>query len=168
MTTDIFPTVLELAGVDPDRKRLLDGTSLVPLIEGPAGTRRKPIGFWNYPTLGISVPAKPRMEDLYASQRAGREPEDPLRLYPDAAKIREQLPLDRFPGHAAWLDSPWKLHRMEDPKSGTLSWELYNLDADPKEGEDLYAREPGRSSAMRAALEEWLRSVARSHNGEDY
>src|SRR5690606_10659956 len=46
---DIFPTVLELAGVDISTVRYpLDGISLVPLIRGDMQQRSTPIGFWNY------------------------------------------------------------------------------------------------------------------------
>ncbi|WP_165075895.1 sulfatase family protein [Paludisphaera rhizosphaerae] len=168
VTSDIFPTVLELAGVKVDPTRPLDGVSLVPLIEGRTETRPKPIGFWDYPTAGLLVPAKKWMEELYASQSAGKEPDDPERLHADAAEIHKPFPLDRFPGHSAWLDGSWKFHRIENPKDGKLTYELYNLDADPREANDLLAKEPERSAAMQAALEEWLRSVARSQNGEDY
>lgn len=168
VTSDIFPTVLELAGVEVDRGRPLDGISLVPLIEGRSGPRPEPIGFWDYPARGISVPAKAWMEELYAAQRSGREPDDPARLYADAAEIGPPVPLDRFPGHAAWLDGAWKLHRIEDPKSGDVTRALYDLDADPNETRDLLAQQQGRASSMSKDLEAWLESVARSLNGEDY
>ena len=114
------------------------------------------------------MPAKQWMEELHAAQREGREPADPVRLYTDADKIREKAPLDRFPGHAAWLDGSWKLHRIEDRKTNATTWELYDLAADPKEDRDLLAQQPDRAAAMRKDLEAWLKSVVRSLNGEDY
>lgn len=43
---DILPTILEITNVPyPDAKRPLDGISLVPLLDGEIGTRRKPIPF---------------------------------------------------------------------------------------------------------------------------
>jgi arylsulfatase A-like enzyme len=108
------------------------------------------------------------MKELYAEQLSGRESADPVRLNPDAASITRLFPLDNFPGHAAWLDRSWKLHRHEPKDGGTPTWELYNLAADDKEATNLVDREPGRAAAMRAQLEAWLQSVARSHNGEDY
>lgn len=29
---------------------------------------------------------------------------------------------DRFPGHAAWLDGSWKLHRIEDRNTAAVTW----------------------------------------------
>jgi arylsulfatase A-like enzyme len=168
VTSDIYPTVLELAGAKVDRQPPLDGVSLVPLLRGETGERPKPIGFWSYPIAGIAVPAREWMEELYAAQRAGREPDDPARIYPDAAKISRQVPLDRFPGHAAWLDGAWKLHRIGGKDGSQVTWELYDLDADPKEGRNLLATQPDRGAAMRRDLDAWLVSVARSLNGEDY
>jgi hypothetical protein len=53
-------------------------------------------------------------------------------------------------------------------EGGTPTWELHHLAADDRESTNLYDREPARAAAMRAQLEAWLLSVARSHNGEDY
>ena len=39
---------------------------------------------------------------------------------------------------------------------------------DDRETANLFDRGAGRAATMRAQLEAWLRSVARSHNGEDY
>jgi arylsulfatase A-like enzyme len=108
------------------------------------------------------------MDELYADQQAGREPADPTRLFTDAGQIRTKVPLDKFPGHAAWLDNPWKLHRIEDKKARTVKWELYNLASDPKETNDLAEKEAARAATMRKQLETWLTSVAASLNGADY
>ncbi len=168
VTSDIYPTVLEAAGVTVPKQPPLDGLSLVPLLDGTMKERPRPIGFWNYPAGGVSVPARQWMEELHADQRAGREPADPARLFADAGKIAKQHPPDRFPGHAAWLNGAWKLHRIEDRKTAAVTWELYDLSADPKEGRDLLAQQPDRAAAMRKELEAWLASVVRSLNGEDY
>jgi hypothetical protein len=168
VTSDIYPTVLEVAGVKPARQLPLDGISLVPVLEGRVAHRANPIGFWDYPAPGIAMPAKQWMEELYAEQQQGHEPQNPDRLFPAAAQIRTQVPMDRFPGHAAWLDGQWKLHRIEDVKTGRVRWELYDLSADPQENRDLLAHETERSVVMQRELGKWLGSVARSLNGEDY
>lgn len=167
VTSDIYPTVLEWTGAKADRQPPLDGISLAPLLDGTVTARPKPIGFWNHPTPGVGTPAKQWMDDLLADQTAGREPADPKRLFSDAGKITKTYPLDKFPGHAAWIDGNWKLHRIEAAKGG-VKWELYDLAADPNETRDLGATEPERIAAMKKALTAWLESVVRSLNGEDY
>ncbi|MBM3892466.1 MAG: hypothetical protein FJ388_25395 [Verrucomicrobia bacterium] len=83
------------------------------------------------------------------------------------AQLRSDYSDTSFPGHAAWLDGDWKLHRIEDRK-GAVKWELYNLAADRVESRDLTASESDRTGRMKGELEAWLRSVVASLNGDDY
>ena len=168
VTSDIYPTVLEWTGARADKQPPLDGTSLVSLLDGKVTARSKPIGFWDHPTVGVGTPSKEWMDDLLAKQRAGQEPNDPVRLFAGAGKITTKYPLDKFLGHAAWIDGSWKLHRIENAKSDGVKWELYDLAADPKESRDLLATEPKRAEALKKDLTVWLESVVRSLNGEDY
>ncbi|UCD48820.1 MAG: sulfatase-like hydrolase/transferase [Phycisphaerales bacterium] len=164
-TSDIYPTLLEIAGVRMPQQPPLDGVSLVPLIEGQMGSRPQPMGFWDHPARGIRTPSKEWMGSLMKAQQAGRDVDDPSRLRRDAGEISEQYPEDRFPGHAAWLDWPWKLHRIE---KNDVKFELYNLADDPQESRNVCDVQPERANTMKTQLEAWLASVARSLNGKDY
>jgi len=166
-TVDIYPTLLDIAGVRMDNQPPLDGISLVRLINGRMRARPKPMGFWNHPTGGISTPSAKWMAELLEAQKAGDEIGNRARLRMDAGQIARQYPEDSFPGHAAWLDWPWKLHRIHD-KKGNIKLELYNLADDPMEKKDLLAQETKRVNAMKSQLEAWLASVVRSLNGKDY
>ena len=76
-----------------------------------------------------------------------------------------QWPDDQTVGHAAWLDWPWKLHRIEGD-----SYELYQLVEDPMEAKDL-SKDPAqaeRLKTMKARLAVWMKSVTASYNGKDY
>ncbi len=168
VTSDIYATVLDIAATKAMRQPPLDGVSLLSLLDGKTKTRGRPIGFWDHPTAGVSTPSKGWMEELLAEQKAGREPTDPKKLFADAGKIEKKYPLGSFPGHSAWLDGTWKLHRIERPKADGVKWELYDLAADPKESKDLLAAEPERAWRMQKELTAWLESVVRSLNGEDY
>lgn len=165
-TSDIYPTLLEIAGVRMAKQPPLDGISLVSLIDGTMKTRPKPMGFWSHPTRGIRTPTRLWMADLLAAQRAGKEVDDPNRLRLEAGKLDRQYPKDHFPGHAAWLDWPWKLHRIENNKG--VTFELYQFIEDPKESTDLSEKEPQRVAAMKGPLIAWLESVVDSLNGKDY
>lgn len=166
-TSDLLPTLLDAAGARPDKDRPLDGISLLPLIEGKVKTRREPMGFWDIKEAGIRTPSDEWMTELLAMQQEGREETDPARLCPDAGKIEKQYPEDSFPGHSAWLDWPWKLHRIQ-AKDGDVKLELYNLADDPGEKMDLSTEKTDRVKSMRPGLENWLKSVVRSLNGKDY
>ncbi len=165
-TSDIYPTLLEIVGLRLGKQPPLDGISLVPLIDDKMSSRPKAMGFWDYPIGGIRTPSKEWMSGLFEAQKAGKELDDPFRLRLNAGKITKQYPEDSFPGYAAWLDWPWKLHRIEAKKGMKL--ELYNLIEDPEERKDLAAQNSERVKSMKARLEEWQRSVVRSLNGEDY
>lgn len=168
VTSDIYPTVLGVAGVTVEKQPPLDGVDLMPLLSGQETKRTKPIGFWDMASKGISTPSKVWMADLLAAQSRGEEPNDPARLLPDAGTIGAPVSLTEFPGHAAWLDWPWKLHRVENKQSHEVKWELYNLATDTDESTVLLAEQPERVPQMQKELEDWLESVARSLNGEDY
>ena len=51
ISTDYYPTLLELAGLPAKPEQHLDGVSIVPLLKGGAMDRGKPI-FWHYPHYG--------------------------------------------------------------------------------------------------------------------
>lgn len=165
-TSDIYPTLLDIAGARVDPQPPLDGVSLVPVLDGKSEARSRPVGFWQYPDKGIRTPSAVWLSELLEAQRSGKEETDPARLLPDAGKIIKKYPIDTLPGHAAWLDWPWKLHRIQGETK--VSYELYNLAADPDEKTDLAASEPGRVKSMKPELEAWQVSVIRSLNGEDY
>lgn len=169
-TSDIFPTLLDIAGVPLPEDRPLDGVSLVPLFDGDALPERS-MGFWSYPTGGVRTPSALWMAELYEAQQSGATPPtDPVRLRMDAGQITETYSADSFPGHAAWIAGDWKLHRIE-PKSGDASqpaFELYDLESDPQESHNRAESEPERVAAMERELAMWMRSVVSSLNGEDY
>ena len=166
-TSDIYPTLLDIAGVQLDKQLPLDGISLVPLIYRKMKTRPKPMGFWDYPIKGIRTPSHEWMSELLEVQKAGKESSETFRLRLDAGEISNQYPEDSFPGHAAWLDWPWKLHRIQDKKAN-VTLELYNLAEDPREQKNLVAQDTSRVNSMKSQLEAWQASVVRSLNGKDY
>lgn len=165
-TSDIYPTLLEIVGVKMAKQPPLDGINLVPLLEGKMKTRPKPMGFWDYPVGGIRTPSKEWMASLLEAQKAGKEVDNVERLRLDAGKITKTYPSDTLPGHAAWLDWPWKLHRIERKKK--ITWELYNLADDEQEANNLVNQETTRVARMKVELLAWQKSVIDSLNGKDY
>ncbi|MGC9353522.1 MAG: sulfatase-like hydrolase/transferase [Mariniphaga sp.] len=166
-TVDIFPTLLEVAGITLENKPVLDGISLLPVIRGEMENRPHPLGFWQYPSPGRRTPSAQWMAELLEAQKQGQMISDSARLVLDAGKISRQFPEDTFPGHAAWLDWPWKLHRIQN-NSGEMTLELYQLENDSLEQNNLAGSAPEKVETLLPQLEEWQQSVIRSLNGKDY
>jgi arylsulfatase A-like enzyme len=165
-TVDIYPTILEIAGVGINDQPVLDGISLVPLIKGNMEKRPEPLGFWKYPADGIRTPSNEIMTELLEIQQSGKEV-DPSKLLPGAGETDKEYAEDIFPGHAAWLDWPYKLHRIHDDND-EVKYELYNLENDPLEKDDLSENDPDRLETMSGQIEKWMGSVVGSLNGNDY
>jgi arylsulfatase A-like enzyme len=51
ISTDFYPTILEMAGIDPMPGQHMDGVSMVPLLRGNKPTEQRYL-FWHYPHYG--------------------------------------------------------------------------------------------------------------------
>ena len=166
VTSDIYPTLLQLAGVEIENQPPVDGISLVPLIERTMDAREKPIGFWVHTVRGISTPSHELLEKLQAEQ-TGKQPASKPRERTAASRMEVTFSKEERPGRAAWIDGDWKLHRIPG-KQGKFQYELYNLASDRAEKDNIAKEHPDKTEAMRTALTEWQNSVIESLNGKDY
>ncbi len=169
-SVDMLPTLLELTGAaSPDPDRPLDGVSLAPLIRGRGEIPQRALGFWSYPAPGRGYANAEVMPELLAAQRAGEIP--PPEIPPPPTKPAARLVAAfeagaELPGHAAWIDGRFKLHRIP-AAVGPPSVQLYDLVADPAETTDLASQHPELVASMSAALADWRSSVVRSLRGDD-
>ena len=173
-TVDIHPTLLELAGVTVEHQPVLDGMSLVPLLDGRSMHRTRPLGFWVYPRRGISTPARRILERLRAEQQGKQNVTGPTQADGPVVPLGERFPTDRFPGSAAWIDGRYKLLHLEGKtkagKGKTATGKqahrdlLFDLQRDPAERRDLSSMLPERKAKMKEALRAWQRSVLKSLN----
>lgn len=156
-TVDIYPTVLELAGVTVPTEPPLDGQSLARLLDGPVASRERPLGFWELPVPGQLVYSNRILAEAAEKLASGQPIDEPAAVgYPE---FENWVPPEgSYPGHAAWIDGDWKLHRLEDP-AGQVRFELYDLASDPAESHERSGDEPQRSARMRTELEAWLGSI---------
>jgi len=166
-TSDIYPTLLAITGVHMKNQPPLDGVSLVPLIDGAMTVRPEPMMFWKYPARGVGTSSSKLMGELLRAQQAGKPLPEGAQLCLDAGDTSRQYPKDVFPGHAAMLDWPWKLHRI-GRRTGAARFELYDLADDPEEARNVAPEHPKRVTSMTAELEKWQVSVVGSLNGADY
>ncbi|NNK62059.1 MAG: sulfatase, partial [Gemmatimonadetes bacterium] len=110
---DLYPTLLEMAGLALRPGQHVDGVSLAGVLQGSA-TARDTV-YWHFPHYHGS----------------GNRPSAALRA------------------------GQWKLvHWFEDGVS-----ELYDLDADLSESQDLASEHPGLTASLAERLEVWLRGV---------
>jgi len=85
-------------------------------------------------------------------------------LVSDEAK-RDRPLMFRHQNRAAMLDHPYKLITQDHRKD---EFELYDIEADPKETKDLAAAQPDRLAKMQGQLRAWIDSVQQSFEGKDY
>jgi len=165
-TVDIYPTVLELAGAMARHQPMLDGQSLVPLFNGEVTKRERPLGFYDPGIPGFGTPSDKIISGIAKSQKAGEAIADPQAIGKAPAPLVWFAQPGSYPGHAAWRDGDWKLHRIQDKQDG-VRWELYHLASDVQEKTNVVDKEK-YVPALQQALEKWLSTVAGSLRGEDY
>jgi len=167
-TDDFYPTLLELAGVEPpENQPELDGISLAPWILDPShqAGRQRGLGFWNMPSQGVRTPSEQMMQALLQADNDVSQLNDEMRsmhLRPDVGTVDRSRPADFRGGHAAWIDGPWKLHRIVDGNSER--WQLFNLEQDPGEQVNVTDQHPDLVESMRQQLEAWQAAVIRDLN----
>ena len=163
-TSDLYPTLVAIAGAKLPHQPRLDGIDFRPILNGQQASR-PPMGFWHGHTGGQSTWSDRIIKALKEAEDAGQPNPLPNRFL----KNVEEFPTfgdDSLRGHAAWNAWPWKLHRIQ--KGEKVTFELYNLAEDGMERNDRKAMEPNRVAVMKTQLETWQRSVLASWSGEDY
>jgi len=163
-TSDMYPTLLNIAGVKMDGQTPLDGVDLAPIIAGKQ-TERPAMGFWHLYTGGQSTWSDRIIKVLKEAHDAGKPTPHPERLLKNVNEFPKRK-RGAYTGHAAWTQWPWKLHRIQ--KGEKVKVELYNLEADPMESKDLAISNKAKADAMLKELEKWQSSVFDSWEGKDY
>jgi arylsulfatase A-like enzyme len=152
-TLDILPTIMDLLGISLEN-RLLDGISLLPLLQGnDMSARNKAMPFWRdneYARI-----SKDYGSDFTEEQLAGWK----IQFYcPEFTSART----DDFSGWSAWIEGKWKLHKHNND-----TYELYDIDKDPAESEDLASQFPEVVKELTEKMKNWQRSTEVSLTGED-
>ncbi|MEM1095158.1 MAG: sulfatase-like hydrolase/transferase [Bacteroidota bacterium] len=169
VTTDILPTLCHLVDACTLPSRPLDGTSLLPVLEGRM-TNRPPIFFWDFrsrhKTLSETTPW------IEPDLQTGTTPLVKLMNGVATRSFRNyhHPTIDSADVHGArvMLDGQYKLvvHDGETPAYPSI--ELFDIRTDPGETTNLAAAQPATVRRMQAALGTWQQSVLRSLTGADY
>ncbi len=114
ISTDFYPTMLQMAGLPLDPAQHVDGVSLVPLLEGSGALEREAL-FWHYPHYG---------------NQGG------------------------FPGSAVRMGRYKLIESFEHERL-----QLFDLENDVGEQNDLAAEMPDRVAQMHEVLQRWRREV---------
>ena len=154
-TLDIMPTLLELLGISLEN-HTLDGISLLPLLEGQdMSNRSKAMPFWRASGFAsYSAKNNPTLfseEDLTGWWRTFYCPEF------DSART------EGFAGWSAWREGKWKLHHI----NGRI-YELYDMEADPAETNNLASEMPEMVEELAAKLQQWQHSAEVSLTRADF
>jgi arylsulfatase A-like enzyme len=168
VTSDMFPTLCELAG-QPLPNRPLDGISLLPLFDGEMQERPRPIFFWSFNTgRAFSGDSKPYIDPILqegttplVKMMAGKYTRTFRNVhYPE---ISEQ----DFGGARTMLNNRYKL--VVDAQSRNQSTiELFDLTNDPAEEQNLVESHNEIAENMKRQLRDWQQSVLESLTGKDY
>ncbi|MBT8044929.1 MAG: sulfatase-like hydrolase/transferase [Verrucomicrobiae bacterium] len=165
VTSDMLPTLCEIAGIDLPR-RPLDGISLVPLLDGSMTTRAKPICFWKGVRIGQGQKAGPYIDP---ELQKGTTPLVKLAGGRPTRNFGNQRYLEirdnDFGGPRAILNKDYKLVVDGEKGSGV---ELFNLKNDPGETNNLAAEKPELTRQLQSRLKTWQQSVLNSLLGNDY
>ena len=167
VTTDMFPTLCELAG-QPLPDRPLDGVSLVPLIDGEMPERPKPVFFWAFNTGRASAgDARPYIDPEL------QEGTTPLVKMMGDKYTRDfrnfhhpTISEQDFGGPRTMLGNRYKL--VVGASGEPSAVELFDLTNDPAEEHDLSGSHRAIARKMEKQLRNWQESVLESLTGADY
>lgn len=167
-TSDLLPTLCELVG-QPLPNRPIDGISLASAIEGEIEQRPTPLYFWQYDTSQLDVS---QLQPWIAPElQQGTTPLVKLmagKLTRDFRNVHHPEITDSdYRGDRSIIDKNFKLivkgNDQQDPDK-----ELYNLENDPAESNNLVNDRPETANELAKRLRQWQSSVLNSLTGADY
>lgn len=168
VSSDVFPTLSAMVG-QPLPKRPIDGIDIFPLLAQNETYRPESIKFWNGgPRLTKNDLDKPYIDPELQKGTT------PLAKLQDGMATRDfknfrhpDIQPQDFKGPRAIIDQNFKLV-IHDQKDGSFLKELFNLELDPGEKNNLISDYPQLAHELESTLKEWQQSVLESLMGWDY
>lgn len=165
VTSDILPTLCELAGQSLPR-RPLDGLSLVALFDGRMQERPGPIAFWNG-LGGRETKGRPYIDP---ELQKGTTPMAKLAAEGATRNFlnyhHPEIHPEDFGGARAILGNRFKLVVLGG--AGGETRELFDVRRDPAEKNNVIAAHPAEAAELERQLRAWQQSVLTSLTGADY
>ncbi len=164
-TSDLLPTLAAITGQAlPERP--LDGIDLAPALAGKVTERPSAMAFWEFHTAhrsGAEPYIDPELQKgttPLVKKSGGKATRDFINLRYTAITEAD------YHGARSYIDGRHKLI-LRDKKNETIT-ELYDLNADPAEKNDISAQHPELIRKLSADLRKWQDSVLQSLMGKDY
>jgi arylsulfatase A-like enzyme len=168
VTTDFMPTLAELTG-QPLPDRPIDGISLVPFFYDPSNQRTKPLYFWKFEPSAVFD----ENPDPYIDPQL-QEGTTPLAKIMDGKFTRNfrnyrynQISENDYSGERTMMKDKYKLV-VEGQTPNEKGFELYDIQNDPGEKQNLADEYPETVEEMLAEMRKWQESVLNSLTGADY
>lgn len=140
ISTDFYPTFLQLAGISAPQNYELDGKSILPLLKGEKNLSRDSL-FWHFPCY------------LQAYEGMTDESRDPLfRTRPVSVILKGDWKLFMF--HEEWV-----LDGGRENRDGNNSVELYNLKDDISEQSNLAQINTRKRDELLEELMDWQKNI---------
>lgn len=167
-TSDLLPTLCALVG-QPLPDRPLDGIDLSSTLDGRISERLSPICFWEFNTTRLAQSdAEPWIEP---EQQEGTTPLVKLMAGRATRNFTNyhhpEITEDDYLGPRAIIDGHFKLV-VHELRNGDRRLELFDLVADPAEGNNLLDQQPALAEKLQTQLRLWQDSVLHSLTGADY
>ncbi|MDA1232446.1 MAG: sulfatase-like hydrolase/transferase [Planctomycetota bacterium] len=167
-TSDLLPTLCGLAG-QPQPTRPIDGIDLGPLLDGQMTERTNPLCFWE---CHIASQGDAKAEP-YIDPELQKGTTPLVKLMGGIAtrnftNFKHPTISDSdYLGPRAIIDGDFKLV-IHEQKSGKARQELFDLQTDPAETNNLIDEQTAIHEKLQSRLRQWQDSVLNSLTGADY
>jgi arylsulfatase A-like enzyme len=168
VTSDFLPTLAEITG-QPLPERPLDGISLVPFFENPEKQRTEPLYFWKFePDKVFGENPEPYIDPKL---QEGTTPLAKIMAGKFTRNFRNyrynEISENDYSGERTMMKDKYKLV-VEGETPNEKGFELYDIQNDPGEKQNLANENPEIVEEMLAEMRKWQESVLNSLTGADY